>query len=186
MNSFLKFFIRFTIIAVMILSGVTVYQYMTTTEVPEQRPPVVPMEQKDDLVQQAIIDTSDIRQFVTSGNVKIPLSDFMNAGKTFQDPANPGNYILSGDLGYCLGGDVCLDNSVSDAFTVWFDGRDGVLYVSILAQPMILVRDEVENYLGDTLGLDPEELCDLNYYMGVPAWVDSAYAGQHVLFSQCS
>jgi hypothetical protein len=184
MNTYLKTFVLLTILTVIILSAVTVYKYQNTSNDPGVIPAESPL--AVDIVQQAISATVVADKTLTSGTVVIEVNDFMNDGVTFEDPANPGDYILSSHIGYCLENGFCPDEYSSKYFTIWFDAKDSVFFVQLLEQPIATARREAELYLSNVLNITPKELCGLEYYMSVLKNVDERFAGQHLQFSLCS
>jgi hypothetical protein len=182
MNRFLKIFAVIILTVIAVLSTVTLYRFFSSAdEVQIVRP--ADTTSTIDLVQQAITPVSD--DTFSSGNIVIHVDDFMNNGKTFEDPMNPGNYILSEDIGYCPDGADCVGDIYASNFTIWFDGTDGVFYVRLLEQPIRTARLDAEQFLQRTLELSPPQLCDLDYYMSVSEYTDARFAGQHLQFSAC-
>lgn len=182
MNTFYKIFLLFTIVAVVLLSIATVYQFLIVHEsVPAE--PAVPVFDVDQ-EQQAITMLPDAA-FV-SGTVSIMVDNFMNNGQTFEDPMNPGNYILSGEIGYCLEDGFCPDGLSAENYSIWFDGTDRVFFIRLLEQPLSTARLDAERFLQNLLNLTPLQLCGLDYYMSVSEDTSMQYAGQHLLFSACA
>ena len=182
MNTFYKVFLVFTIVAIFLLSTATIYQWLF---VPKSLPaePVAPALNVDQ-IQQAITMLPD-NAFV-SGQVSIKVDDFMNEGNTFEDPMNPGNYILSGDIGYCIDDGACPDSVSARTYSIWFDGADSVFFIRLLEQPINTARLDAERFLQRTLNLTAAQLCEINYYMSVSESVSREYAGQHLQFSTCA
>ena len=185
MDKFLKIFVIFTVIAVLILSTITVYQFVLKPNDGDLLDNAI-LDASENSQQQEIVSMSDPEQSFTSGTVKLQVSDLLNEGKTFEDPSNSGNYILHGDLGYCLNSGKCLNNSKVDNFSIWFDARDSVFYISLLAQPVATARLDAESFLLQTFDLTPAELCKISYYMSASSEVDVQASGQHLRFSFCT
>jgi hypothetical protein len=181
MNTFLKFFLVIAGIIIIFLLVITVSRVLNR----DQATPTQPVETNlaVDMVQQAI--TTVPEQTFVSGQTVIRVENFMNNGKTFDDPMNPTNYILSGDLGYCLEDGFCLNNSDSSNYEIWFNGKDGVFYIRLLEQPIRAARLDAEQFLQRTLNLSAMQLCSLDYYMSVSEYTDVRYVGQHLQFSSC-
>lgn len=181
MNNSLKFFIIVVGIVVIILSSITGYRLFFSKQ--STSPQLAPIDSSVDTVRQAITTVSD--QSFESGLTTINTEDFMNSGQTFEDPMNPGNYILSGNVGYCLENGFCPSGFSADNFEIRFNGRDGVFFIRLLEQPVRTARLDAEVFLQDVLKLSAAQLCDLDYYMSVSELISPQFAGVHLKFSTC-
>jgi hypothetical protein len=186
MNTFLKLFVIVAIAIIFVLSAVTVYRFSSGgfdgAAGNQQTPPI----SKSDLSNfQQELTPGGRDESIQSGGVTISASSLLNEGQTFEDPQNTGNFVLAGDLHYCVDG-KCFNNSVSDNFSVWFDADDSVFYIQLLKAPIETARHDAERFLINLLNIDPQKLCELNYYMSVLSNVNSEFSGQHLKFSFCS
>jgi len=185
MNWILKTILLILAITVCVLFMVTMHRIFFSAEVvPLGTQSGAPSTDFTDLTNQTVTALPD--DTFISGEVQIQIDDFMNNGQTFEDPMNPGNYILMQDIGYCASGSECNTEEYSSNFDLWFDGEDRVFYIRLLQQPIAASRLAAERFLQRTLNLSPRELCDLQYYMSVSEYTDTRFAGQHLQFSTCA
>lgn len=125
------------------------------------------------------------RVLLSGDGTGIVVQDFIGNGTTFQDPMNLSVYVVSGDIGYCAPQRGCLNNSISDQFSISFDIRTSTFTITILSKQIDVAILAAENHLMSTLGISRSGLCDVRYEMAVPQWVSEQYAGQRLLFNAC-
>lgn len=123
---------------------------------------------------------------IQSGATTLKVAEFLADGITLQDPMNPGDYILAGDLGYCTDDGLCLDNATSESFMVTFHSADGYFNITLFSNPVSYARRDAERFLQDKLSISRSEMCNLSYNIMVPYWINEQFAGQDLRFSFCS
>ncbi|MBU1292954.1 hypothetical protein KJ819_02700 [Patescibacteria group bacterium] len=122
---------------------------------------------------------------LSTGEGELQVNDFIHNGETVSDPVNPGNYVLAGDLGYCLADGTCPQGASSDRFSISYDSQKQFFTVVLLKEPLNESRLAAETFLIERLGVSRESLCLLNAYVGVPYWINDRFADGTVGFSAC-
>lgn len=104
--------------------------------------------------------------------------DLLNDADVVEDPVNPGYYYL----GYQTFG----PNAVQDPpYLITFIKETNYFNITLLKEPLGETRASAERYLMDKLGATGEQLCQLNYTVGVPDAVNSVYSSMNLGFSFC-
>ena len=106
----------------------------------------------------------------------IQVKDFKNNPNTVKDPYNTGYYDIAG------GSEPGLTNA---SFHIFYDDAHQYFGISLLSEPLGYYRKQAEQLLLQTLGISQEQMCQLNYSMGVGPDVNEAYAGKNLGFSFC-
>jgi hypothetical protein len=118
------------------------------------------------------------------GNM-IVMRDFINNGVTVHDVTNTGRYLLAGNLGYCVSDTKqCQATSQTD-FNIYYNSGPQSFTIAFNKEPIGEVRLAMERFLLTTLGLTEQQLCNLNYFVGVPIDINQQYAGKNLGFSFC-
>ncbi|MES2994802.1 MAG: hypothetical protein V4681_02120 [Patescibacteria group bacterium] len=120
------------------------------------------------------------------GDTEFEVNDFMHDQVTVADVVNPGNYVLAGELGYCLADGTCPRGADTPTFSISFNDEDDTFNIVLLAEPLGEVRRAAETHLQSRLGLSNEVMCELNYYVGTPSFVNASYSNGNMGFSYCS
>lgn len=117
--------------------------------------------------------------------VSITTKDFLHNGETMEDVQNPGNYVLAGDLGYCIANKNCVAGASSTDFLIVYNAKEKVFHISLLTEPLAAARKDAEVFLQSRLGIDTAAMCGLYYYVETPYWVSVLYTAQNLGFSYC-
>ncbi len=128
-----------------------------------------------------------------SSNIAVPglnggsvtVSDFIHNGVTIPDAANNGQYLLAGNLGYCVTDTQQCQAGTATDFNIFYNSTDGSFTIALLKEPLGQVRIEAEQFLMTTLGITQDDMCRLNYYVGTTSNVNPLYSGQNLGFSFC-
>jgi len=115
----------------------------------------------------------------------IETKDFINNGVTIPDVANPGSYLLAGDLGYCLTNPPACRAGSTTGFNIFYDRTSQSFGIALLVEPIGETRHAAEQFLLQTLGVTESQLCALNYYVGTTAQVNALYDDRNLGFSFC-
>lgn len=115
----------------------------------------------------------------------ILVTDFIHNGETIEDPAAPGQYILAGELGYCLGDGTCPKAAEVSNFHILFEDKTDFFNITLLSEPLSGARLDAETFLKARLGLQDRDMCSLFYWIGAPGAVSQEYAGANLGFSFC-
>ncbi len=115
----------------------------------------------------------------------IAVKDFIRNGETVTDTVNPGSFVLAGSVGYCLEDGSCPEGANTDNFSITYNNEIQSFNIVLLAEPLRRSREASERFLIERLGLSKEDLCRLNYNLGVPYFVNEQFAGQNLRFSFC-
>ena len=118
--------------------------------------------------------------------VAIATKDFINNGETVADVENPGSYVLAGSLGYCLADGSCPAGANETDFSVAYNDATGIFTIVLLVEPLDTSRTEAEQFLESRLGISVQQLCNLNYKVGTPYWVNQFYDDKNLGFSSCT
>lgn len=122
------------------------------------------------------------------GNATIQVNDFVHRPETKEDAANPGNYMLAGNLGYCLQDQRACQaaTTTENNFSIYYYGQSQTFYINLLKLPLGKAREDAEQFLMTMLGItDKQQMCNLKYSVGVTRYVSEDYAGDNLLFSFC-
>ncbi len=119
------------------------------------------------------------------GQAPVTVPDFIHNGVTLADSANPGRYLLAGDLGYCpVGGGPCGTASTTD-FNIFYDSTGQYFLIALTQEPIGAARLAAQQFLLQTLGITEAQACALTYYLGTTVDVNPVYAGKNLGFSFC-
>ncbi len=112
-------------------------------------------------------------------------NDFIHNGVTIPDKANKGRYLLAGNLGYCLSNPQQCQAASSTNFSVYYNSTQQSFLITLTKEPIGQARLDMEQFLSTTLGLTEQQMCSLNYLVGVTVYVNPQYAGKNLGFSFC-
>ena len=90
------------------------------------------------------------------------------------DTANPGYYYFKQGLA-----------TSSQRFTIGYIDKTQYFNIVLHEEPLGLVREEVQAYLVEHLGVTQTELCRLNYMVSVPYSVNQDFSSMNLGFSPC-
>ena len=131
------------------------------------------------------ITTGATLSFTTRSGATAIVKDFVHNGETVADVVNPGSYVLAGTVGYCLADGTCPAGYSTTNFNISYDEKTHFFNVVLLKEPLGTVRLEAEQFLANRLGITGQQLCSLDYSIGAPYWVNTAYADKNLGFSFC-
>lgn len=117
----------------------------------------------------------------TTGSVVEPIvagttvqaADFLSDPAVVKDANNPGYY----SVGY-----QAVDNP---PYAITYISDTNYFNIALLQEPIGPVRKDAEQYLMAHLGITAEKMCQLDYMVSVPEWVNSQFAGKSLGFSFC-
>ena len=131
---------------------------------------------------------SQTKQAITlttqNGN-SVTANDFIRNTVTIPDAANDGRYLLAGNLGFCLSNPQQCQAAPTDNYTVYYNSVPQSFTIELTKEPIGRARLDMEQFMLTTLGLIEEQLCSLNYYVGVTIYVNAQYTGKNLGFSFC-
>lgn len=113
------------------------------------------------------------------------VNDFIHNGTTLADASNSGNYLLAGNLGYCISDPQKCQAAEATDFSVYYNGKPQSFTITLTAEPIGTARLHMEQFMLTTLGVSQSQLCNLNYLVGVTRYVNSQYTGRNLGFSFC-
>jgi hypothetical protein len=111
--------------------------------------------------------------------------DFINNGVTIPDTANPGGYLLAGNLGYCLSDPQKCQAAPATSFSVYYISGTKSFLIDLTEEPIGEARLDMERFMLETLGITEQQMCSLNYLVGVTRYVSEQYTGKNLGFSFC-
>lgn len=129
--------------------------------------------------------TKNKMALATRAGAAIVVNDFIHNGVTAADIENPGQYYLAGSIGYCIANVGCPSGATSTQFTIVYTASGQVFHIILVAEPLGASRLAAEQFLTAQLGIDKNLLCNLYYYVSVPASVNSLYANTNLGFDFC-
>lgn len=107
---------------------------------------------------------------IQNGTV-ITTKDFIHTGTTIEDPANAGNYYLTG--------------SSTQGFAIGYRTPAQFFTIALEQEPLGATRLAAEHFLMTKLGISESQMCALPYYLGTDVHTNSLYAGRNLGFSFC-
>ena len=119
-----------------------------------------------------------------NGN-QVTLRDFLHNGTTIPDTANPGHYLLAGNLGYCPLDPQKCQAAPSNDFSIYYNSGPQSFTIALTAEPIGQSRLDMEQFLLATLGVTQQQLCNLNYFVGVTRYVNAQFTAKNLGFSSC-
>jgi hypothetical protein len=121
----------------------------------------------------------------TQTGSSVTANDFTHNGVTIPDAANAGRYLLAGNLGYCPSDPQKCQAGSSTNFNIFYNSTEQSFIIDLSEEPIGQTRLDMEQSLAATLGLTEQQMCSLNYYVGVTRYVNSQFAGKNLGFSFC-
>lgn len=110
-----------------------------------------------------------------AGGNPIATLDFLHAPATNEDQKNQGLYHLNPPPGA----------SGASSYDVTYEASTQYFNISLLAEPIGQTRSLMERDLMAKLGVTEDQMCQLNYMVSVPYWVNEFYSGESLGFSFC-
>ncbi len=118
----------------------------------------------------------------TGPDTSIETKDFLKDSATVSDPVNHGHYYL----GYHEDEGVPDATVTSDPpYIIEYIASTQFFAIALRKEPLRESRAQVEQYLMAHLGISQDQMCQLQYQLGVPARVSPQYAGTDLRFSFC-
>ena len=122
---------------------------------------------------------------LTNQNGSVTAKDFIHNGVTIPDTVNAGKYLLAGNLGYCLSDPQKCQAGLADNFSVYYNSEQQSFIITLTEEPIGQARLGMEKFMLKTLGITEQQMCNLNYIVGVTKYVNSQYVGKNLGFSFC-
>lgn len=101
----------------------------------------------------------------------VVIKDFIHDGVTLADPSNEGNYYLTG--------------ASTEGFAIGYRVSGQFFTIALEKEPLGETRIAAEEFLLSALGINKNQLCSLDYYLGTDVYTSSNYAGRNLGFSFC-
>ena len=115
----------------------------------------------------------------------VTVRDFLHNGTTVLDTTNDGRYLLAGNLGYCAPGSGACQAAPSTNYLVYYNSVPQSFTIALTEEPIGQARLDMEQFMLTTLGLSQNQLCNLNYLVGVTRYVSEQFTGKNLGFSFC-
>jgi hypothetical protein len=122
---------------------------------------------------------------LSQAGTPIVVNDFISNGTTLPDEANKGNYLLAGNLGYCISDPQQCQAASSTNFSVYYNAVPQSFTIGLTAEPIGEARLDMEQFMLKTLGISQQQMCNLRYLVGVTRYVNPQYTGKNLGFSFC-
>jgi hypothetical protein len=110
-----------------------------------------------------------------SNGGSVDVENFLALPEVSPDANNQNEYYL---------GNSFEDYETSE-YIVTFDAETKYFNIALLKKPLATSRQAVEAYMKKTLNLSESQLCELNYTVSVPGYIDEAASGIDYRFSFC-
>lgn len=156
-----------------------------TKKIPEQINPINSATLPGNQISPSTQGTIAITTLTDRNGTNVATRDFFHNGVTIADVANAGNYLLAGNLGYCLTDQQKCQAASSTNFSVYYMSSSQSFIITLTEEPIGLARVQMEQFLLSTLGLTQDQLCKLNYLVGVTQDVNPQFTGNNLGFSFC-
>lgn len=111
--------------------------------------------------------------------------DFIHNGVTIPDTANTGQYLLAGNLGYCFSDPQQCQAAPSSDFNVYYNSTRQSFIIALTKEPIGQARLDMEQFMLATLGITQQQMCSLNYFVGVTKYINAQFSGKNLGFSFC-
>jgi hypothetical protein len=118
-------------------------------------------------------------QATTSTTAKLGVNDFLKDPETKPDTSTPGQYFLGNTI------DPTVDAAPNIPYTITYNEKTQFFNIALLEEPIGSARQAAEQYLIQHLGVSQSQLCQLQYQVSTPAYVNGQYAGTSLGFSFC-
>lgn len=112
-------------------------------------------------------------------------NDFIRNGVTIPDTQNIGRYLLAGNFEYCVSDPQQCQAGSARSFNIFYNSVPQSFTIALTDEPIGQARLEMEQSLLAMLGITEQQMCSLNYYVGVTVYVNSQFAGKNLGFSFC-
>ena len=111
----------------------------------------------------------------------IQTNNFLADPTTTRYPLDSDFYYLNGSAAGGASGAA----TPAAPFSIGYIRSTQYFNVTLLQEPIGPVRTEMEQYLMGKLGLTQSQMCQLNYSVGVPNFVNTQFSGMNLGFSFC-
>lgn len=115
----------------------------------------------------------------------VTVKDFIHNGATISDKTNAERYLLAGNLGYCIIDPQQCQAATTTNFSVYYNSTAQSFIITLTEEPIGQARLDAEQFMFTTLGLTKQQMCSLNYLVGVTKYVSEQYAWDNLGFSFC-
>lgn len=112
----------------------------------------------------------------------IQTKDFMADPATVQDRINAGYYYLGYHTSVGVSDPSATENP---PYVITYIAATQYFNIALLQEPIGPVREEMQQYLMDHLGIPQSQMCELKYMVSVPNRVNSQFSGRNLGFSFC-
>ena len=110
----------------------------------------------------------------------IATSDFLASAETTKDQSNPGYYYLGVDPSM-----LDLSAASSPPYVITYMSDSQYFNIALYKEPIGQVREAMQQDLMRRLGITQDQMCQLNYMVTVPYWVNARFTGESLGFSFC-
>jgi hypothetical protein len=116
----------------------------------------------------------------TASGATLSVRNFLDDADTVADPHNKGYFHLGEHFSFDGTPPV-----VYPRFTIMYIEETQYFNISLTSEPISAARTDAEQYLLTHLGVNPEQLCQIDYMVSVPYFVNQFYTSQDLRFSFC-
>lgn len=175
---------KIIIVGILVIVGMLIsIVYMVRTPAPpdtgDQNNPTSFPEGND--TQTDIPDKSQSKISVTTNTGQaLEVRNFITDSDTVPDTINPGSYSLGNHF-------EKADATSADTppYVIRYDTKTKSFSIGLFAEPIKEKRLDAEAQMLRQLGISKEQMCQLNYIVSVPGFVNEAYSSRNLGFSFC-
>jgi hypothetical protein len=129
-------------------------------------------------------DGVDVRQLPTlpvtgTDGTEYKADNFLSGGSVVADNNNPGSFFLGNTFEFGPDGST-------PSYVISYIYETDYFNITLLKQPFSIARSDAESYLKDLLMISKEDMCNLNYTVGIPQYASDVLSGKDLRFSFCS
>lgn len=124
-------------------------------------------------------------EIMDSAGKPIRVREFLKDETVLLDKANPGTYLIAGNLGSCVNDPAKCQAGPEVPFNIYYEAGPQAFTIALITEPLGVNRAEAERALQDRLGIPRGDMCRLNYYVSTSVYVNEQYAGKNLGFSFC-
>jgi hypothetical protein len=167
------------VIVGMLISIVYMVRTPASTDLGDQSNPTPFPEGNDTQID--IPDKNQSKITVTSNTGQtLEVRNFITDPETIADAVNPGSYSLGNHF-------ETADVASTDTppYVIRYDVKAKSFSIGLFAEPIKEVRLDAEAQMLRQLGISKEQMCQLNYIVSVPGFVNESYSSRNLGFSFC-
>ena len=126
-----------------------------------------------------VLPGDDIVTLPLSGGEKIAVENFLTLPEVSPDSYNENLYSLGNTF------NSATQTTGDSPYLITFDAETKYFNIVLLKKPLASIRLATEAYMKQVLDISESQMCELNYMLSVPGYVDEAASSIDYRFSFC-